>query len=435
MLDQLRTSTSSEATPGPHTDPGPEPATVAALTGGLLYVLVTAFSHEDRVGPVRGWQPKTSVVAGAVTLRYPSRGDVCTIQRGPDGDFWLLGWDATVVPGDVVTAPTGGTAPDATATAKGVVQLAGDLAGTAAAPVLSAAKDAQVKSRANHTGTQVAATVSDFDMQVRTSRLDQLAVPSAPVALGAQRLTGVLDPTGPQDASTKNYVDNVVATGIAWKQPARAASTVNVTLTAPGTTLDGVTLSVNDRVLLKNQTTATENGIYVWTASGSTLTRASDSTTAANLVGATVLVTRGSVGADTVWTQTADPVTVGTTSIAWTQIQSATQIQGDGVTTSRTSNLIGTIRPVAPAVPANGAVAVGTLGVARIIPFALVGNGTVASFAVSHGLASTMCAVQVFDSTGSKVEVDVTLTSSSVVTLAFAVAPAAGVTYTGVVVG
>jgi len=61
--------------------------------------------------------------------------------------------------------------------------------------------------RANHTGTQLAATVSNFDTQVRTSRLDQMAAPTAAVALNAQKITGLADPTLAQDASTKAYTD------------------------------------------------------------------------------------------------------------------------------------------------------------------------------------------------------------------------------------
>jgi hypothetical protein len=61
--------------------------------------------------------------------------------------------------------------------------------------------------RANHTGTQTASTVSDFDTQVRTSRLDQMAVPTASVALNAQKITGLADPTLAQDAATKAYTD------------------------------------------------------------------------------------------------------------------------------------------------------------------------------------------------------------------------------------
>jgi hypothetical protein len=60
--------------------------------------------------------------------------------------------------------------------------------------------------RANHTGTQTASTVSDFDTQVRTSRLDQMAAPTASVALNAQKITGLADPIDPQDAVTLNYI-------------------------------------------------------------------------------------------------------------------------------------------------------------------------------------------------------------------------------------
>ena len=61
--------------------------------------------------------------------------------------------------------------------------------------------------RANHTGTQLASTISDFDTQVRTSRLDQMAAPTAAVALNAQKITGLADPTLAQDAATKAYTD------------------------------------------------------------------------------------------------------------------------------------------------------------------------------------------------------------------------------------
>lgn len=61
--------------------------------------------------------------------------------------------------------------------------------------------------RANHTGTQLAATISDFDTQVHRSRIDQMAAATASVAVGSQKLTGVADPSSAQDAATRNYVD------------------------------------------------------------------------------------------------------------------------------------------------------------------------------------------------------------------------------------
>jgi hypothetical protein len=71
--------------------------------------------------------------------------------------------------------------------------------------------------RANHTGTQAASTISDFNTQVRTNRLDQMAAPTAAVALNAQKITGLADPTSAQDAVTLNYITTQkgVANGIA----------------------------------------------------------------------------------------------------------------------------------------------------------------------------------------------------------------------------
>jgi hypothetical protein len=71
--------------------------------------------------------------------------------------------------------------------------------------------------RANHTGSQTASTISDFDTQVRTSRLDQMAAPTAGVALNAQKITGLADPTNAQDAVTLNYITTQkgVANGLA----------------------------------------------------------------------------------------------------------------------------------------------------------------------------------------------------------------------------
>jgi hypothetical protein len=60
--------------------------------------------------------------------------------------------------------------------------------------------------RANHTGTQLASTISDFDTQVRTSRLDQMAAPTSAVALNSQKITGLADPVNPQEAVTLNYI-------------------------------------------------------------------------------------------------------------------------------------------------------------------------------------------------------------------------------------
>src|SRR5205085_10291477 len=110
---------------------------------------------------------------------------------------------------------------------------------------------------------------SDFDTQVRTSRLDQMAAPTASVSMNSQKITNLLDPTGAQDAASKAYVD-ATAVGIDWKPSVRAATTANIATLAGGApnTLDGVTLAANDRILVKDQGTRSQNGIYVVTTLG-----------------------------------------------------------------------------------------------------------------------------------------------------------------------
>ncbi|HEY1191906.1 MAG TPA: hypothetical protein VGE74_30020 [Gemmata sp.] len=120
--------------------------------------------------------------------------------------------------------------------------------------------------------------------------------------------------------AVKTYVDTLSA-GLRWKAPCRVATTVAGTLATSfenGDTVDGVTLATGDRILIKNQSSGAENGIYVVNASGAP-TRAADADSATELDGAAVFVTQGSTNADKAFTQTADSITVGTTALVWTQ--------------------------------------------------------------------------------------------------------------------
>jgi fibronectin-binding autotransporter adhesin len=136
----------------------------------------------------------------------------------------------------------------------------------------------------------------------------------------------VASPTADNHAANKSYVDSV-ASGLDVKQSVRAASTADVTLSGPGATIDGVTMSSGDRVLLKNQSAAAENGIYLWTGAASAMTRATDMDGAAEFVGAFFFVEEGTVNSDQGFVCSTDgTIVVDTTSIAFTQFTGTGQL-------------------------------------------------------------------------------------------------------------
>jgi hypothetical protein len=181
--------------------------------------------------------------------------------------------------------------------------------------------------------TLTAAKISDFDTQVRTNRLDQMTAPTASVALNNQRITGLADPSGAQDAATKAYVD-ALKTGLDVKDSVRAATTANITLSGTQT-VDGVVLVANDRVLVKDQTTASGNGIYVVAAGAWTRALDADNTPGSEVTGGMfTFVTEGTVNADSGWVLTTnDPIVLGTTALTFAQFSGAGQITaGAGLT-------------------------------------------------------------------------------------------------------
>ena len=149
------------------------------------------------------------------------------------------------------------------------------------------------------------------------------------------RIMSLTDPSSDQDAATKAYVDSV-ASGLDVKESVRAASTANGTLAsafANGQALDGITLATGDRILLKHQSTASENGVYTVNASGAP-TRATDyDSTAEVTTGAFTFVEEGTVNQSTGWTlTTTGTITLGSTSLAYTQFSGAGLITpGDGL--------------------------------------------------------------------------------------------------------
>jgi hypothetical protein len=243
--------------------------------------------------------------------------------------------------------------------------------------------------------------------------------------VASQRIQNLADASSATDAVTLQQLQAMVR-GLAWKSPgARAASTTNVTLTAPGATMDGVTLVSGDRVLLKNQTTGSENGVYVWTGSGATLTRATDVASAAQLSAATILVTEGTTNADKAWTQTADAITVGTTALVWAPFGGggATYTAGNGLQLSSLafSVLLDT---------ASGLIVSGTGlkvdGSVLVKKYAVtIGDGSSTSIAVTHNLGTQDITWSIRDaSTNAIVDTDAVVTSVNVLTLTFGAAPA-----------
>jgi hypothetical protein len=150
------------------------------------------------------------------------------------------------------------------------------------------------------------------------------------VDVSSKRITNLAEPTADSDAATKYYVD-AARSGLDIKNSVKAATTAAITLSNTQT-VDGVALSIGDRVLVKNQGSAVDNGIYV-VASGS-WTRAIDADAPAELnPGTFVFVEQGTVNSDTGFVVTSDSVaTIGTDPINWTLFStSGTLIAGAGL--------------------------------------------------------------------------------------------------------
>ena len=141
---------------------------------------------------------------------------------------------------------------------------------------------------------------------------------------------------GTNSLVSKEYVD-AVKVGLDFKDSVRVASTANVTISGPGAAIDGITLSSGDRVLLKDQSTGSQNGIYIFNGAASAMTRATDADADAEVTsGMFVFVEAGTVNADNGFVLTTDgTITVGSTALTFTQFSGAGQIvAGDGMTKS-----------------------------------------------------------------------------------------------------
>lgn len=237
------------------------------------------------------------------------------------------------------------------------------------------------------------------------------------------RITGLLDAVADQEPATFAQVKAAIE-GIAWKDSVRVATQSNLNLSSPGATIDGITMAADDRVLVMNQSTGSQNGIYIWNGAAVAMTRSADASTAAELEQAATTVEEGT-SAGATYRQTTVNFTLGSGSVAWTTFGAtvgAASTSSAGIvqlaTSAETSTGTDTSKAITPDALANS-------NKARKAYAATFGDGAATQYDITHNLGTVdITAVVKVVSTGAVVICDITATSTTVVRLNFAAAPA-----------
>lgn len=315
---------------------------------------------------------------------------------------------------------------------------------------------------------------------VTLGRLDQVTAPTASVSMNSQKITNLQTPTSASDAATKGYVDSLASGATEWRQAARVATTTTLTLSSAPSSIDGVTLTSGDRVLVKNQSSGSENGIYLFNGTGSAMTRAADADSSAEVTaGLALWVTEGSTLADTAWVLTTNnPITLGSTSLTFVQFSGLGQIiDGDGLTKSGNTLAVNVDNStieintdalrvkdggITGAKLATGSVSLSSSTVTGTLPVTNGGTGATTasaartslgtpgkyavdisgddvatSFTVTHNLGTRDVVVLLRETTGSYAQffTDVQILTTNSIDVVFSRAPATGTTYRVIVQG
>ena len=255
------------------------------------------------------------------------------------------------------------------------------------------------------------------------SKLFQTDIDLGNVSKIVQAPNAVSDTDVPNFGQVKALVE-----GNSWKDGVRAASTANINLASPGAAIDGVTMAANDRFLAKDQTTASQNGIYVWNGAAVAATRALDGSTFAELEAAVTIVEEGTTNVGTKWRQTQVNGTIDVSNVVWVADSSSAPPASEttaGIaeiaTQAETDTGTDDSRFLTPLKGKNASWMVKKFS-------QTIGDGSALSYVVTHNLNNQRCMVDVTltGSTFDEVECEVEHTSANSVTIKVNTAPAAG---------
>lgn len=240
-------------------------------------------------------------------------------------------------------------------------------------------------------------------------------------------------PSASGDAASKSYVDSLVE-GLAWKDSCRVATQSNLNLASPGATIDGISMASQDRVLVRSQSTASENGIYVWNGASTAMTRSLDASTFPELEQAVTTVEEGTSAATT-YRQDQINGTIDSSTISWVTFGTAAPAASESTagiaelaTQAETDAGTDDLRIITPLKLATWS--------GRIKKYSVsIGDGSATSYTVTHNLASRDVHVTVYNaSTYDEVITDVTHATTNTLTIVFATAPGSNA-YRVVVIG